>query len=97
MNDWPMYALVWALCGVAALFIARSRGATDAGNWGFIGALLGPIGVVYTLWRAGHIAAPGPGLAYVEDPKAEERFCPTCHTPRAFGARFCSGCGQSLG
>ena len=56
--DWPIYVLIWIVCGIAALLIAQNRGATNAPTWFLLGVLLGPIGV---LWAA--VSAKGPGPA----------------------------------
>jgi len=44
--DWPIYILLWIVCGIAAFAIAQNRGATNAPTWFLVGLLLGPVGIL---------------------------------------------------
>lgn len=54
--DPSIVVIVWIVCGIAALLIAQSRGATNAVTWFFVGVFLGPFGVLIAA-----LGAKGPG------------------------------------
>jgi hypothetical protein len=83
--------LIWILCGICSVPIARSRGRRTPG-WGIVGFLLGPIGVA---------------LAYMMPPVQEEleldalasgemKKCPECAELVRREATKCRFCGAEL-
>jgi hypothetical protein len=47
--DYSIAVLIWIVCGVANVFIAQNRGATNLLAWFLVGILFGPIGIVLAL------------------------------------------------
>lgn len=41
--------LIWIVCGVVTIWIARNAGKTNLASWFVVGFLLGPIGIVIAL------------------------------------------------
>lgn len=78
-----VYLLAWICFGIACAKIAASKG-RDAVGWFFLGALLGPFGLIFALLAGKEGAAKG------------ERKCPFCAEFIKAEARVCKHCGRDL-
>jgi hypothetical protein len=47
-SDILIVVVLWVVCAVGSYLIAAQRGDPSPGMWGFIGFLLGPIGLLLT-------------------------------------------------
>ncbi len=101
--------LFWIICGIAAAFVATSRGASGC-LWAFLGFLLGPIGLlmafasesgrkcVYCLKGIHENArrCPHCHADFTEEEEEEpvkEGYCQNCGKPQIAEAKFCIECG----
>jgi hypothetical protein len=75
--------ILWLLCGLVAAYTASQKGRSGLG-WFFIGALLGPFGLVFFF-------LPEPAAK-----TSEGRSCPGCACRNHADDVFCQQCGQRL-
>lgn len=50
--------MFWVVCGIGALLIAQGKGAKDTTGWFIVGLLLGPIGLLLSLFAKGSKGEP---------------------------------------
>jgi predicted amidophosphoribosyltransferase len=100
--------LFWLLCGIAASFIASSRGANGC-LWAFLSFLLGPIGLLMAFasqsaWRCPYCQSGvhkdatvcqrcGREIDWDAD---DDTFCTACGNVLTEGAAFCGKCGKPV-
>jgi zinc-ribbon domain len=80
----------WLLCGILAGIIASSKG--GSGFLGFVvGALLGPIGVIISLFMGN-----SKNLAEKAVVSGEMKKCPQCAELVLAEAKICKHCGSAF-
>lgn len=82
--------IFWILCGVVAAVIASSKGGNGAGGF-LVGALLGPLGIIISLFmgsEAGKIEKQVASGAMKKCPKCAEAVLPE--------AAICKHCGHDF-
>ena len=82
--------LFWILCGVVAAVIASNKG--GSGGMGFlVGALLGPLGIIISLFMG---SEAGKAERLVAD--GEMKKCPRCAEAVLPAALVCKHCGHEF-
>ncbi len=84
------FVLIWIVCGIVGAMIASSRGGSGPGGF-FLGLLLGPLGVIITLFMGGEKEMAAKQLA-----AGEKKKCPRCAELVQPDALICKHCSHEF-